>query len=77
MDVDALARQFEELRPHLLSVGYRLTGSIFDAEDAVQDAWLRLDRNGSDGIADGSEWGGAAKSSICSGIGRRRCWPGW
>ncbi|MFC4942101.1 RNA polymerase sigma factor SigJ [Pseudonocardia sp. GCM10023141] len=33
---------FEQHRPHLLRVGYRITGSIADAEDAVQDAWLRF-----------------------------------
>jgi RNA polymerase sigma-70 factor (ECF subfamily) len=33
---------FEEHRAHLLAVGYRITGSIADAEDAVQEAWLRL-----------------------------------
>lgn len=33
--------EFEELRPHLLAVGYRLTGTYADAEDIVQDAWLR------------------------------------
>ncbi|WIM87750.1 sigma-70 family RNA polymerase sigma factor [Candidatus Mycobacterium wuenschmannii] len=33
--------EFEALRPHLLSVAYRLTGSVADAEDIVQDAWLR------------------------------------
>ena len=33
--------EFEELRPHLLSVAYRLTGIYADAEDIVQDAWLR------------------------------------
>ncbi|RZT87579.1 RNA polymerase sigma-70 factor (ECF subfamily) [Pseudonocardia sediminis] len=32
----------ESHRPHLLGVGYRITGSIADAEDAVQEAWLRL-----------------------------------
>jgi RNA polymerase sigma-70 factor (ECF subfamily) len=36
--------EFEELRPHLLAVAYRLTGTVADAEDAVQDAWLRWDR---------------------------------
>ncbi|WP_038170195.1 RNA polymerase sigma factor SigJ [Tomitella biformata] len=46
MDADTLARCFEGHRPHLLSVAYRLTGSVADAEDAVQDAWLRLDRAG-------------------------------
>jgi RNA polymerase sigma-70 factor (ECF subfamily) len=33
--------EFEALRPHLLAVGYRLTGTFADAEDVVQDAWLR------------------------------------
>src|ERR1044072_1010564 len=35
--------EFEELRPHLLAVAYRLTGTVADAEDVVQDAWLRWD----------------------------------
>lgn len=33
--------EFESLRPHLMSVGYRLTGTVADAEDIVQEAWLR------------------------------------
>lgn len=39
-----LGQAWEPLRPHLLRVGYRVTGSLADAEDAVQDAWLRLAR---------------------------------
>ncbi|HVV09407.1 sigma-70 family RNA polymerase sigma factor [Amycolatopsis sp.] len=38
----ALAEEFTALRPHLVSVAYRLTGSVSDAEDAVQESWLRL-----------------------------------
>jgi DNA-directed RNA polymerase specialized sigma subunit, sigma24 homolog len=34
--------EFEALRPRLQAVAYRLTGSVADAEDIVQDAWLRL-----------------------------------
>ena len=39
-----LAQQFEEYRPHLRGVAYRMLGSLSEAEDAVQDAWLRLSR---------------------------------
>ncbi|HTF48100.1 MAG TPA: RNA polymerase sigma factor SigJ [Pseudonocardia sp.] len=40
----SIATDIEEHRAHLVSVGYRMTGSLADAEDAVQDAWLRLNR---------------------------------
>jgi RNA polymerase sigma-70 factor (ECF subfamily) len=39
-----LARQFEEQRPHLRAVAYRMLGSLSEADDAVQDAWMRLNR---------------------------------
>src|SRR5436305_5761492 len=39
-----LARQFEEQRPHLRAVAYRMLGSLSEADDAIQDAWLRLSR---------------------------------
>lgn len=39
-----LARQFEAHRPHLRAVAYRMLGSLSEADDAVQDAWLRLSR---------------------------------
>ena len=47
--------EFEELRPHLLAVAYRLTGTVADAEDAVQDAWLRWDRT-TESITDLRAW---------------------
>jgi RNA polymerase sigma-70 factor (ECF subfamily) len=37
--------EFEELRPNLLAVAYRLTGTYADAEDIVQEAWIRWDAN--------------------------------
>jgi RNA polymerase sigma-70 factor, ECF subfamily len=47
--------EFEALRPHLMSVAYRLTGTVADAEDIVQEAWLRW--NGQQGeIADLRAW---------------------
>ena len=52
------ADEFERLRAHLLTVAYRLTGTFADAEDAVQDAWLRWDAlgPGRDGIDDLRAW---------------------
>ena len=41
-----LADRFEEHRPHLRAVAYRMLGSLTEADDAVQDAWLRLSRAG-------------------------------
>jgi RNA polymerase sigma-70 factor (ECF subfamily) len=37
------AEEFEELRPRLFAIAYRILGSVSEAEDAVQEAWLRLD----------------------------------
>jgi RNA polymerase sigma-70 factor (ECF subfamily) len=39
-----LAGRFEEHRPHLHAVAYRMLGSLSEADDAVQDAWIRLSR---------------------------------
>ena len=39
-----LAAQFQAHRPHLRAVGYRLLGSLTDADDAVQECWVRLQR---------------------------------
>ena len=40
-----LAERFEENRPHLRSVAYRMLGLLSDADDAVQEAWQRLHRS--------------------------------
>ena len=50
--------EFEDLRSHLLGVAYRLTGTFADAEDAVQDAWLRWDGLGPkrDDVTDLRAW---------------------
>jgi RNA polymerase sigma-70 factor (ECF subfamily) len=43
-DQEFLARRFEQERPRLRAVAYRMLGSLAEADDAVQDAWLRLSR---------------------------------
>jgi RNA polymerase sigma-70 factor, ECF subfamily len=48
---EPLAAEFERHRTHLLGVAYRLTGSYADAEDAVQEAWLRLMRQSDEDVA--------------------------
>lgn len=53
---DALARRFEEHRPTLRAVAYRMLGSTAEAEDAAQEAWLRLQRSGADGIDELAAW---------------------
>src|SRR3984885_10272714 len=41
---ERLAEQFEEHRPHVRAVAYRMLGSVNEAEDAVQEGWIRLSR---------------------------------
>ena len=62
-DSDGLAAAFEENRDHLRAVAYRLLGSMTDADDAVQDTWLRLSRSG------------GTRCRTCAG-GSLRSWPG-
>lgn len=60
-----LADLFESHRPHLLSVAYRLTGSVSDAEDAVQESWLRLAVARQYEIEDLRAWLTTVVSRIC------------
>ena len=54
--MDDLAAAFEDLRPRLLRVAYGTLGSLAEAEDVVQDAWLRLERAGPERIEDLGAW---------------------
>jgi RNA polymerase sigma factor (sigma-70 family) len=56
MNVDVIAEQFEADRPRLRAVAYRMLGSATDADDAVQEAWLRLGRSDADAIGNLSGW---------------------
>src|SRR5215813_11207678 len=51
-----LAERFEEKRAHLRAVAYRMLGSVAEADDAVQEAWLRLSRSGANGIENLGAW---------------------
>ena len=53
---DWLAAEFEEYRDHLHAVAYRLLGSVSDAEDAVQDTWLRLTGADTSGVENLGGW---------------------
>ena len=53
---DWLAERFEEQRPHLRAVAIRMLGSVSDADDAVQEAWLRLSRSDASGIDNLGGW---------------------
>jgi RNA polymerase sigma factor (sigma-70 family) len=56
MDELALANQFDRERPRLRAVAYRILGSLSDADDAVQETWLRLQRTGADEIDNLAAW---------------------
>src|SRR5262249_55330326 len=51
-----LAERFEEQRPRLRAVAYRMLGSLSEAEDAVQEAWLRLSGTGYREVNDLGAW---------------------
>ena len=53
---DWLAEQFEEQRPHLRAVAYRMLGSLSEADDAVQEAWLRLSRSDASQVENLGGW---------------------
>jgi RNA polymerase sigma-70 factor, ECF subfamily len=73
MDPDELlARRFEANRDNLRAVAYRLLGSTSEAEDAVQEAWLRLSRSGADGVDNLGGWLTTVVSRVCLDVLRSR-----
>jgi RNA polymerase sigma factor (sigma-70 family) len=67
-----LADEFERHRGHLRGVAYRMLGSVSEADDAVQEAWLRLDRRDPGGTADLRGWLTVVVGRICLDALRRR-----
>jgi len=67
-----LAEPFEADRTRLRSVAYRMLGSQSEAEDAVQEAWLRLSRSGSDEVANLGGWMTTVVARVCLDILRSR-----
>src|SRR6516225_476102 len=60
-----LAEQFERTRPHLEAVAYSMLGSVTEAQDAVQEAWLRLGRSDTGAIEDLRAWLTTVVGRIC------------
>src|ERR671937_1380873 len=69
---DWLAARFEENRAHLRAVAYRMLGSLSEADDAVQEAWLRLSRTGTAGIENLGGWLTTVVGRICLDMLRAR-----
>jgi RNA polymerase sigma-70 factor (ECF subfamily) len=55
-DQDWLAERFEENRPHLRAVAFRILGSLSEADDAIQEAWLRLSRSDTSDVGNLGRW---------------------
>jgi len=67
-----LADRFEEHRGHLRAVAYRMLGSLTEADDAVQDTWLRLSRSGGDQVHDLRGWLTTVVARVCLNMLRAR-----
>ena len=67
-----LAEQFEAKRTHLQAVAYRMLGSLSEADDAVQESWLRLSRSDTSGIENLGGWLTTVVARICLDMLRSR-----
>src|SRR5918911_3006588 len=72
MDARELAEQFESHRTRLRTVAYRMLGSLSEADDAVQEAWLRLRGRDVSAIEDLSRWLPTVVGRICLDMLRSR-----
>jgi RNA polymerase sigma-70 factor (ECF subfamily) len=69
---DWLADRFEQNRTRLRAVAYRMLGSLSEADDAVQEAWVRLSRSDADGIENLEGWLTTVVSRVCLNMLRSR-----
>jgi RNA polymerase sigma factor (sigma-70 family) len=67
-----LADRFEEHRPHLRAVAYRMLGSLSEADDAIQDSWLRVSRAGAGGVENLGGWLTTVVARVCLNVLRSR-----
>jgi RNA polymerase sigma factor (sigma-70 family) len=72
MDMTWQAEQFEQHRDHLRAVAYRMLGSISEAEDAVQEAWIRLDQSDEAAINNLGGWLTTVVGRVCIDMLRAR-----
>src|SRR5918999_1681655 len=71
-ELEWLTERFEESRPRLRGVAYRMLGSLSEAEDAVQEAWLRLHRIDPDTVENLGAWLTTVVSRVCLDMLRSR-----
>jgi RNA polymerase sigma factor (sigma-70 family) len=69
---DSLAAQFEKNRSHLRAVAYRMLGSLSEADDAVQETWLKLSRSDAGGIDNLGGWLTTVVARVCLDMLRSR-----
>src|SRR5512132_3218339 len=69
---ERLAEQFEEHRPHMRAAAYRMLGSVSEAEDAVQEAWIRLSRTDVSDIDNLRGWLTTVVARVCLDMLRTR-----
>ena len=71
-DRDYLAQRFEEQRPQLRRIAYRMLGVVDDADDAVQEAWIRLSRTDDASVENLGAWLTTVVSRVCLDMLRTR-----
>src|SRR4051812_18636743 len=69
---EGLAEQFEANRGHLRAVAYRMLGSSSEADDAVQEAWLRLSHSDTSGVENLGGWLTTVIARVCLDMLRSR-----